>query len=63
MALITLKQLLAHTAEKIYGVDSEIFLSMDNIDSGLLGKNSTDAGTLTDICKTAQHLRCGDILE
>ena len=63
MALITSKQLLAHTAEKSYGDNLETLLSMNNIDSGLLGKNSTDAGTLTDICKTAQHLRCGDILE
>lgn len=63
MALITLKQLLAHIAEKSYGDNSESFLNMDNIDSDLLGKYSTDAGTLTDIFRTAQHLRCGDILE
>ena len=63
MTLITLKKLFAQAAKKSYGDNVEVLLSMDNIDSGLLGKRSTDAGTLTDICKTAQHLRCGDILE
>ena len=63
MALITLKQLLAHITEQVMVIIKNLLLSMDNIESSLLGKYSTDAGTLTDMCKTAQHLRCGDILE
>ena len=61
MTLITLKQLLAQVAKKSYGDNAEALLSMDHINDGLLGRYSIDVKTLTDVCKTAGQLRCGEI--
>ena len=75
MALINLKQLLGHAAEKnlnyakqvkiIYDVsltseNSDALISMENIDGGLVGRCSIDPQSFIKLCHVANQLNFGE---